>query len=63
MDFSGGIIAAVEHLLGLGHKHFAFLCALAEGQEAGGRPEVFNRLLRERGIELIASDSLALQLI
>jgi DNA-binding LacI/PurR family transcriptional regulator len=50
MDFSGGIIAAVEHLLGLGHKHFAFLCALAEGQEAGGRPEVFNRLLRERGI-------------
>jgi len=50
MDFSGGIIAAVEHLLGLGHKHFAFLCALAKGQNAGDRPEVFNRLLKERGI-------------
>jgi len=50
MDFSGGIIAAVEHLLGLGHKHFAFLCALAKGQDAGDRPEVFNRLLKERGI-------------
>jgi DNA-binding LacI/PurR family transcriptional regulator len=50
IDFSGGIIAAVEHLLGLGHKHFAFLCALAEGQDAGDRAEVFNRLLRARGI-------------
>ena len=56
MDFSGGIIAAVEHLLGLGlglengHKHFTFLCAFTKGQDAGDRPEVFNRFLKERGI-------------
>ncbi len=50
MDFAAGITAAVEHLLDLGHEHFAFLCALAKGQEAGDRPNVFNQMLKERGI-------------
>ncbi len=50
IDFSVGLIDAVEHLLALGHEKFAFLCALAAGQEAGDRPEVFNEMLKERGI-------------
>lgn len=50
MDFSEGIISAVDHLLELGHERFAFLCALSKGQEAGDRPEVFNKMLLERGI-------------
>jgi LacI family transcriptional regulator len=50
IDFSVGLIDAVEHLLELKHEKFGFLCALAKGQEAGDRPEVFNQLLRERGI-------------
>ncbi|HAZ00274.1 MAG TPA: hypothetical protein DCY38_05755 [Opitutae bacterium] len=50
IDFSVGLIDAVEHLLALGHENFAFLCALAAGQEAGDRPQVFNEMLKERGI-------------
>ncbi|HAV13864.1 MAG TPA: hypothetical protein DCX06_10305 [Opitutae bacterium] len=50
MDFSEGITAAVEHLLDLGHKRFAFLCALAKGQDAGDRPMIFDQMLKERGI-------------
>lgn len=50
MDFSSGINAAIEHLLGLGHRRFVFLCALAKGQEPGERPGAYRRLLSERGI-------------
>ncbi|MBC8189641.1 MAG: substrate-binding domain-containing protein [Puniceicoccaceae bacterium] len=50
IDFSVGLIDAVEHLLALGHEKFAFLCVLAAGQEAGDRPEVFNEMLKERSI-------------
>ncbi|MGZ0654957.1 LacI family DNA-binding transcriptional regulator [Coraliomargarita sp. W4R53] len=50
MDFSSGIIEAVEHLLELGHKRFAFLCALAKGQKTGDRPELYNKILKDRGI-------------
>jgi LacI family transcriptional regulator len=50
MDFSDGIVAAVDHLLELGHEHFAFLCALAKGQGAGSRPDLFDKMLKERGI-------------
>lgn len=50
IDFSVGLIDAVDHLLALKHRKFAFLCALAKGQDAGDRPEVFNKILKERGI-------------
>ncbi len=50
IDFSKGIADAVKHLLELGHKRFAFLCALAKGQSPGDRPELFNALLKENGI-------------
>lgn len=49
-DFSEGFAQAVEHLLTLGHRRFAFLCALAKGQDDGNRPELFQTLLGERGI-------------
>lgn len=50
MDFSKGITNAVKHLLELGHNRFAFLCALAKGQSAGDRPEIYNALLKKQGI-------------
>ena len=50
LDFSKGVTDAVGHLLELGHKRFAFLCALAKGQSAGERPELYNKLLKERGV-------------
>ena len=50
MDFSKGIRGAVKHLLKLGHKRFAFLCALVKGQHPGDRPSLVNQLLREHGI-------------
>lgn len=49
-DFSEGVAQAVEHLLSLGHQRFAFLCALAKGQDDGKRPELFRTLLGARGI-------------
>ena len=50
VDFSDGVAEAVDHLVGLGHRRLAFLCALAEGQEDGHRPELFRRLLADHGI-------------
>lgn len=44
-DFESGLSAAIEALLGLGHRRFAFISALAAGQHAGGRAELFRRLL------------------
>ncbi len=49
-DFSEGFAQAVDHLIALGHRRFAFLCALAKGQDDGGRPELFRSLLGARGI-------------
>lgn len=49
-DFSEGFAQAIEHLIGLGHKRFAFLAALAKGQDDGKRPELYRSLLGARGI-------------
>jgi LacI family transcriptional regulator len=49
-DFSAGFAQAIDHLLGLGHQRFAFLCALAKGQDDGNRPELFRSLLGVQGI-------------
>lgn len=44
-NFETGLKECTAALVGLGHRRFAFLCALAEGQHAGDRPEHFRRLL------------------
>lgn len=49
-DFSQGFAQAIDHLIGLGHRRFAFLCALAKGQDDGRRPELFRSLLGAKGI-------------
>ena len=49
-DFAEGFAQAIEHLVGLGHRRFAFLCALAKGQDDGRRPELFRSILGTRGI-------------
>ncbi len=49
-DFEQGLRDAVDALFALGHRRFAFLSALAEGQYGGRRPELFRRLLAEKGI-------------
>lgn len=50
LDFSLGLKEAVEALYALSHRRFAFLCALAEGQEDGSRPEYFRQYLRAKEI-------------
>jgi DNA-binding LacI/PurR family transcriptional regulator len=50
MHFTEGMNQAVDHLIGLGHKKFAFLCAVAKGQQAGDRPELFYKFLESKGI-------------
>ncbi len=50
VDFETGLAAAVDSLIGLGHQKVAFVSALAEGQFAGRRLELFRRLLAERGV-------------
>jgi LacI family transcriptional regulator len=50
IDFSAGFDEAITHLLALGHQRFAFLCALAKGQDDGKRPEFFRQLLGARGV-------------
>jgi len=49
-DFTQGLTEAVEALGALGHRRFAFLSALAEGQNDGGRPRLFRELLNARGV-------------
>jgi LacI family transcriptional regulator len=49
-DFTQGLSEAVDALCGLGHKRFAFLSALAEGQADGSRPRLFQEMLAARGI-------------
>jgi LacI family transcriptional regulator len=50
MHFTDGMNKAVDHLVGLGHKKFAFLCAVAKGQKAGDRPRLFYEFLEGKGI-------------
>jgi len=49
-DFTEGLTQTVDALLALGHRRFAFLSALAEGQADGDRPRLFQHLLAERGV-------------
>jgi len=49
-DFTEGLTQAVTALLALGHRRFAFLSALAEGQADGDRPGLFQKLLTEQGV-------------
>jgi LacI family transcriptional regulator len=49
-DFTQGLTDAVEALCQLGHKRFAFVSALAEGQADGQRPRLFQEMLAARGI-------------
>lgn len=49
-DFTQGLSDAVDALCQLGHKRFAFLSALAEGQADGNRPRLFQEMLAARGI-------------
>jgi LacI family transcriptional regulator len=49
-DFTQGLSDAVNALCQLGHKRFAFLSALAEGQADGKRPRLFQEMLAARGI-------------
>jgi LacI family transcriptional regulator len=49
-DFTQGLADAVDALCGLGHRRFAFLSALAEGQADGKRPRLFQEMLSARGI-------------
>jgi LacI family transcriptional regulator len=49
-DFERGLREGVEALVRLGHRRFAFLCPLAEGQQAGAWPDLFRALLAEKGI-------------
>lgn len=49
-DFSPGFAEAIDHLFGLGHRRYAFLCALAKGQDDGRRPELFRSILGAKGI-------------
>lgn len=51
IDFLPGLTQAIEHLVELGHKRFALLCALAKGQKAGERMEIFQALLKKHGIK------------
>jgi LacI family transcriptional regulator len=55
-DFTDGLRAAVDELCALGHRRFAFLSAIAEGQSHGGRPDLLREMLAGHGIP---ADSLA----
>jgi LacI family transcriptional regulator len=50
VDFEGGLRGAVDTLYRDGHRRFAFISALSGGQESGSRPELFRRLLAEKGL-------------
>jgi LacI family transcriptional regulator len=50
-DFTQGLSDTVEALCSLGHKRFAFLSALADGQADGSRPLLFQQMLSARGID------------
>lgn len=58
VDFEHGLREAIDALYNHGHRRFAFLSALSEGQESGKRPELFRRLLAEKGISPDRFDSI-----
>jgi LacI family transcriptional regulator len=49
-DYADGFAQATDYLIELGHRRFAFLSALAKGQDDGKRPELYRRLLGDKGI-------------
>lgn len=49
-DFTQGLDEAVASLCAKGHRRFAFLSALADGQSDGGRPRLFAEMLAQHGI-------------
>ena len=49
-DFTQGLTQAISALHELGHRRFAFLSALAEGQDSGSRPQLFQSLLAVHGV-------------
>jgi LacI family transcriptional regulator len=55
-DFEQGLRDAVNRLLQHGHKRFAFLCAIAKGHYAGGRPELFRRMLANAEHDIVSCD-------
>ena len=57
-DFTQGLEDAVDSLCRLGHRRFAFLSALAEGQSDGDRPRLFLEMLAARGIPAVDIDIL-----
>lgn len=57
-DFTQGLSDAIDALCSLGHRRFAFLSALAEGQADGKRPILFQEMLAARGIPASGIDVL-----
>lgn len=49
-NFTEGLQQAVDALYELGHRKYAFLSALAEGQADGSRPALMTRMLSEKGV-------------
>lgn len=49
-NFTEGLQQAVDATFELGHRRYAFLSALAEGQADGSRPDLLTRMLAEKGV-------------
>jgi len=49
-NFTEGLQQAVDAMFELGHRRYAFLSALAEGQADGSRPDLLIRMLAEKGV-------------
>ncbi len=47
-DFRSGLRDAIDHLYTSGHRQYAFVCALADGQADGQRAHFFKELLADR---------------
>lgn len=52
IDYEIGLREAIGYAFGLGHRRFAYLSALAEGQPADTRATIFHSELAARGITL-----------
>ena len=50
INFSQGVTDAIRLLVDAGHRKYAFLLAIAEGQEEGDRPTIYRKLLQASGI-------------
>ena len=49
-NYIPGISQAIMMLANLGHKRFAYLLAVAEGQAGGDRPDTFCKMMQKAGI-------------